>query len=207
MTGRICQDVYAGETVRMKFSRCGVIIVMPVYEDGDASSRLFRELASLPGNKVFVVAVDDGAVCHPLEITSLENAGVEGVILRLRRNVGHQRAIAIGLGYVSEHIQPYHLTVVMGSDGEDLPSSIAVLLEQLKNEPVDVAVARRRKRIESLSFKVCYVVYKHLFRMLTGRFISFGNFMALKPHAVEGWFPCRKRPFTLRGLCWPRNCA
>lgn len=47
---------------------------MFVYEDGDASSHLFRELAFLPWNKVFV-AVDDGSVCHPLEITSLENAG------------------------------------------------------------------------------------------------------------------------------------
>lgn len=199
MTGRICQDVYTGETARMKFSRCGVIIVMPVYEDGDASCRLFRELASLFGDKVFVVAVDDGSVCHPLEITSLENAGVEGVILRLRRNVGHQRAIAIGLGYVSEHIQSHHLTVVMDSDGEDLPSSIAVLLDELKDERVDVAVARRRKRIESLLFKFCYVVYKHLFRMLTGRFISFGNFMALKPHAVRRLVSMQETPIHVAG--------
>ena len=83
-----------------------LIIVTPVYEDVEASSRLFKELAAAVRQDVFVVAVDDGSVKQPVEYRSLENAGIEGVVLKLRRNVGHQRAIAIGLGYVSEHMQP-----------------------------------------------------------------------------------------------------
>ena len=162
-----------------------LIIVTPVYEDVEASSRLFKELAAKFNQEVFVVAVDDGSVKQPLEVTSLENASIDGVILKLRRNVGHQRAIAIGLGYVSEHIRPDQRVVVMDSDGEDIPSTIPDLLEQLQSEQLDAVVAQRKSRVETFRFKAFYAVYKRLFSLMTGRAISFGNFMALKPHAVK----------------------
>jgi len=169
----------------MSFAQHHVIVVTPVYEDVEASSKLFKELASQFKKDVFVVAVDDGSVKQPLDIASLENAGVEGVILKLRRNVGHQRAIAIGLGYVSEYINPEQRIVVMDSDGEDLPSTIPDLLGQLNADEVDVVVAQRKSRVETFRFKAFYVVYKLFFSIMTGREISFGNFMALKAHAVK----------------------
>lgn len=162
-----------------------LVVVTPVYEDVEASSRLFSELSTQFNQNVFVVAVDDGSVKQPLNINSLENAGVDGVVLKLRRNVGHQRAIAIGLGYVSEYIQPQQNVVVMDSDGEDLPSTIGSLLDKLNAVDVDVVVAQRRSRVESFRFKAFYAVYKKFFSMMTGRAISFGNFMALKPAAVK----------------------
>jgi len=162
-----------------------VIIVTPVYEDREASGRLFQELAKEFGHDVFVVAVDDGSVSEPLQIESLDKANINGVILRLRRNVGHQRAIAIGLGYVSEYIRPDQRVVVMDSDGEDLPGTISNLLDQLKPDVFDVAVAQRKNRVETLQFKIFYAIYKWFFSLMTGRSISFGNFMALKPRAVK----------------------
>jgi len=169
----------------MSFDERSVIIVTPVYDDVEASSRLFKELAAQFNRNVFIVAVDDGSVNQPLDLAGLEQAGLDGVILKLRRNVGHQRAIAIGLGYVSERIQPTQRVVVMDSDGEDLPASTPNLLEQLKAEQVDVVVAQRKSRVESFRFKAFYAVYKWLFSLMTGRPISFGNFMALKPQAVK----------------------
>lgn len=163
----------------------GVIVVTPVYEDAEASSRLFRELATEFGSGVFVVAVDDGSVRQPVQVDSLRAAGVEGVVLRLRRNVGHQRAIAIGLGYAAEHMRPEQYVVVMDSDGEDLPASIATLLAALESPDADVVVARRKSRVETFRFKAFYAFYKRLFGLMTGRSIGFGNFMALKSHAVR----------------------
>jgi hypothetical protein len=169
----------------MNFADHKLIIVTPVYEDVEASSRLFKELATQFKKEVFVVAVDDGSVKQPVEVASLESAGIDGVVLRLRRNVGHQRAIAIGLGYVSEHVQPGQNVVVMDSDGEDLPSTIPDLLKSLESDQVDVVVAQRKSRVETFRFKAFYVVYKRFFSLMTGRAISFGNFMALKAHAVK----------------------
>ena len=169
----------------MSLAAHSVVIVTPVYEDLEASSRLFKELALQFKDEVFVVAVDDGSVRQPLDIICLQDAGIEGVIVRLRRNVGHQRAIAIGLAYVAERIQPEQRVVVMDSDGEDLASSIPGLLEPLSSDQVDVVVAQRASRIETFRFKAFYAVYKRLFSLMTGRAISFGNFMAVKPHALR----------------------
>jgi hypothetical protein len=169
----------------MNINNHSLIVVTPVYEDVEASSRLFKELVQEFKLKVYVVAVDDGSVKQPLFIASLEQAGVQGVVLKLRRNVGHQRAIAIGLGYASEHIQPGQQIVVMDSDGEDLPSTIHALLKNLESEDVDVVVAQRKSRVETWRFKAFYQIYKRFFSLMTGRAISFGNFMAMKPHAVQ----------------------
>ena len=114
-----------------------------------------------------------------------QQAGVAGAVLKLRRNVGHQRAIAIGLSYAAEHLVPGQQVVVMDSDGEDLPSTIPALLAQLDNPAVDVVVAQRKSRVETFRFKAFYQVYKRFFGVMTGRPISFGNFMALKPAAVK----------------------
>ena len=161
------------------------IVVMPVYEDLEASSKLFVELARTQGPDTYVVAVDDGSVRQPLPISAIEASGLEGVVIRLRRNVGHQRAIAIGLGYVAEHFDGNDIVVVMDSDGEDTPESISELVAGLDSADVDVVVASRRSRVESLKFKSFYIVYKLLFSLLSGRQISFGNFMAAKMPAVR----------------------
>lgn len=162
-----------------------LIVITPVYEDVEASSRLFNELKGQFNKKIFVVAVDDGSVKQPLQIESLTKADVNGVILKLRRNVGHQKAIAVGLAYVSDKINAEQIVIVMDSDGEDLPSTITDLVNVVKNNDVDVAVAKRKSRVESFKFKLFYAIYKRFFSLMTGRTIGFGNFMALKQIAVE----------------------
>jgi hypothetical protein len=105
--------------------------------------------------------------------------------LRLKRNVGHQRAIAVGLGYVADHLPITERVVVMDSDGEDMPSSIVKLIAPLHSDDVDVAVATRKRRVETWTFRVFYAAYKWLFKLFTGHSIGFGNFMAFKPKALR----------------------
>lgn len=162
-----------------------LVVVMPVFEDVEASSQLFKELARTQGPDVYVVAVDDGSVRQPLEPNAIAVAGLDGVVIRLRRNVGHQRAIAIGLSYVADHFSDDQRVVVMDSDGEDTPESITELVKGLDSSQIDVVVATRKSRVETLKFRTFYVVYKWLFFMLSGRKIGFGNFMAAKMSAVQ----------------------
>ncbi len=160
------------------------VIVTPVFEDVEAASRLFVELRETLGNEVVVVAVDDGSTHEPLGTEPIRDAGLDGVVVRLIRNIGHQRAIAVGLGYASEHY-PDLPCVVMDSDGEDVPASVPLLIDELERSGVDAVVAQRRNRSESWKFQLFYAVYKRIFGALTGRNISFGNFMILKPAAVR----------------------
>lgn len=162
-----------------------LVIVTPVHEDVDACTTLFGELSNLFHQDVYVVAVDDGSVRARLNLSCLEDVGLNGVVLTLRRNVGHQRAIAIGLAYVSEFMQPGQHIVTMDADGEDRPSTIPDLLRELDAKDVDVVVAQRRSRVETRFFKLFYSLYCHFFHLMTGRTISFGNFLALKSAAVR----------------------
>ena len=162
-----------------------LIIVTPVYEDTTASTKLFKELFSVFNGNVFIVAVDDGSVNEPVDISNIKFAGLDGIVIKLKRNVGHQRAISIGLGYVSEHMEEDQKIIVMDSDGEDTPESIKELIKPLESNDIDVVVAQRKSRVESLKFKTFYIIYKWIFNILAGRKISFGNFMALKPKAVK----------------------
>ena len=160
------------------------VIVTPVYEDIEAASRLFREIAKEYGSKATVIAVDDGSIREPLSGRVLSDAGLGGAVLALKRNIGHQRAIAVGINFAAEHF-PDKPVVVMDSDGEDKPQTIATLLTKLEQSPnVDVVVATRKSRIESFRFQAFYAFYKRLFKLATGRIINFGNFMALSPSAV-----------------------
>src|SRR5690606_27252861 len=81
-----------------------LVVVTPVFEDAEAAARLFQELAAMPGPRPHVVAVDDGSVRQPLDPAGIADAGLSGTVLRLRRNLGHQRAIALGLRYVADHL-------------------------------------------------------------------------------------------------------
>lgn len=160
------------------------VLLTPYYEDRDAVRRLFADLYEQFGAQVHVVVIDDGSVHEPLELSSLSNAMLSGEIVYLKRNLGHQRAIAVGMNYVAEHF-PDSIVVTIDSDGEDRPNSIPELLAQLENTTnVDAVVATRKSRVESWHFQFFYYWYKLFFELATGRHINFGNFMALKPAAV-----------------------
>jgi len=162
-----------------------IVVVTPIYEDTESASCLFSELSSVSEEKFFIVAVDDGSVHSPVNIEMIKNTGLDGVVIKLKRNVGHQKAIAVGLSYVEEQLSNYKRVVVMDSDGEDAPNSICDLLQQASKNNVDVVVAQRKSRVETLWFRSFYIVYKWIFRVLVGRWIDFGNFMVMKPSAVS----------------------
>jgi hypothetical protein len=96
-------------------------------------------------------------------------------IVQLNRNVGHQRAIAIGLAHINAKTSKAHV-IIMDSDGEDNPDAIPLLMNELEDNNEKVIFAKRGKRSEGLIFSVFYFFYKLIFKLLTGKTIQFGNF-------------------------------
>lgn len=160
-----------------------LVIVTPVYEDREAAEQLFSALKKVFHEDLSIIAVDDGSINFPISSDIFSRLGVRGEVIKLKRNLGHQRAIAVGINYAAEHY-PNHTVVVMDSDGEDSPQSISTLLSQL-GTGTDVVVAERRSRVESMRFQVFYALYKRFFALFTGKVINFGNFMALSPSALQ----------------------
>jgi len=169
----------------MKLSEASVVVLTPVFEDVAVFQILLRELQAAVPSGLYVVAVDDGSVVHPLTIQTHQQAGVAGAVVTLKRNIGNQRAISVGLRSVTEHIRPGQNLIIMDSDGEDVPADLQTLLAALESAGLDVAVAKRASRAEGLVFRSFYFFYKLLFRALTGRPIAFGNFMAMRDSAAR----------------------
>lgn len=159
------------------------VICIPVYNDWNVAGLLLGRLDKLLREyqgKFSVVLVDDGSNEKiPTTAPSTWGALKKVELLKLRRNLGHQRAIAIGLSYIYAH-RPCDAVVVMDSDGQDAPEQVTVLLEKHKEfRGEKVVFAQRAKRVERFTFRTLYYFYKILHWILTGKRVEVGNFSIL----------------------------
>jgi glycosyltransferase involved in cell wall biosynthesis len=155
-----------------------VTILTPLYNDWEALGLLLERIhAVVPESlrrEVSVVVVND---CSTLDPPALPTV-LPLRILHLSRNVGHQKAIALGLAYLAKEGTSGRI-VVMDSDGEDRPEDIPRLVEASRQAPERIIFAHRSKRSEGPAFRIFYQVYKLVFRLLTGKVITFGNFSVI----------------------------
>ena len=73
--------------------------------------------------------------------------------------------------------------MTMDADGEDRPEHLSQLLGPLiasKNKRGTLCVARRTKHDESIRFRFLYVLFRTMFRTLTGTTVRSGNFAAYR---------------------------
>jgi len=165
-------------TVADKNKPYSLVVVAPVYDDAAAATQLLTHLErAFSGAHVDlrVMLVDDGSpvpLIHQLQAPS--ESRVE--VLRLKRNVGHQRAIALGTAYVHEHV-PCDAMLVMDADGEDRPEDAAELVKVCRAQAGErIIFAERTRRSESALFQVFYRCYQLLHWVLTGIRVRVGNF-------------------------------
>ena len=154
------------------------LIIVPVLDDEGSLTTLIRELARELADRtgISMLVVDDGSV-PPIDLVDV--GALDGQVITLSRNLGHQKAIAIGLAHAVAHSLA-DVIVVMDADGEDRPGDVARMLDAVESGPeLSLVVAQRTKRHERLSFRVFYQLYRLLFFLLTGHHISFGNFSAI----------------------------
>ena len=161
-----------------------LVILIPVFNDWEAVGMLLDRVGPVFNGrpeKVRVLLIDDGSVQPaPAEWRTDGWTRFERVdVLELRRNLGHQRALAVGLCHVEANI-PCRTVLVMDGDGEDAPSDIPRLLDRLNEEGGQrVIFAERTKRSESFLFRFFYRIYRSLHLLLTGIQVRVGNFSAM----------------------------
>lgn len=151
-------------------------VLTPCYNDWKSLRALLPLLeAALPDGPLELLVVNDnpfGGEVEPLLAERFRRIRV----LTLTRNLGHQRAIAMGLTYLAQ--EQHGSVLVMDADGEDRPEDAARLLEAAR--PGDALVfAQRTRRSESLFFRLGYFFYRRLYGMLTGSSIRMGNFSVI----------------------------
>ncbi|RPJ22805.1 MAG: glycosyltransferase [Chloroflexi bacterium] len=159
-----------------------IVILTPVYNDWHSFMQLMNDLDQCAGDlqdaRLEVIAIDDGST-ESLSVANNETGKYKYIreisILHLVRNLGHQKAIALGLAYINAKV-PCDMVIVMDADGEDQPKDVAKLLETSQKSPGRIIFARRTRRSEGFIFRTFYFLYKIIFNILTGSEISFGNF-------------------------------
>jgi polyisoprenyl-phosphate glycosyltransferase len=167
-----------------------VAVVIPVFNDWDSLSLLLPALDGAIGSRGWtgdVVLVDDGSVVPITEAmrtqTYMHLHNVE--VLRLLRNLGHQRAIAVGLTHLYQTRSGLRAVVVMDGDGEDKPEDVPLLVEELaRHGDSCIVFGARTKRLEHWGFQLMYRLYRLLHWLLTGVSVRIGNFSALPPSAL-----------------------
>src|SRR5688572_12877420 len=102
-----------------------ILILLPVYNDWEPLDKLLDLIdAVLAGldMQATVLIVDDASTERPDESKFRRRfvSLAEIHLLCLRRNLGHQRAIAVGLAFAHENFS-HDLTLIMDADGQDAP--------------------------------------------------------------------------------------
>lgn len=165
-------------------------ILMPVYDDWEPAEQLIYELdGALSGLSIEprVLLIDDhsseppsdGFLGRPLQTISSVD------VVRLRRNLGHQRAICIGLAHVRA-LEACDATLVMDADGQDRPADAVRLIRRFSEAGgARIIFAERTKRLEGAVFRAFYNLYRGLHRLLTGIPVRIGNFSIIPANRLS----------------------
>ena len=166
-----------------------IVVLIPVFNDWDSAHLLLLDLDRvLQSAKLMatVLLVDDSSTTPMPDSIRTPLSSIRRLdILELRRNLGHQRAIAVALAFVHASL-PCDAVAVMDGDGEDKPSDILPLLKQFdRDQRSKIVFAERARRSEGLVFRAFYWLYRGLHCVLTGFGVRVGNFSVLPYRALD----------------------
>jgi glycosyltransferase involved in cell wall biosynthesis len=172
-----------------------VTILIPVFNDWPVVDVLLHRLdetcvkSRLHPN---VVLVNDGStqepepdflVWRPQALSLIE-------VLDLYTNLGHQRALCVGVYYIQQQ-DSARAILIMDADGEDSPQDVGLLFKKYREENGQKAVfAQRGRRMENLLFKLFYQFYRGIHFVLVGFDIRIGNFSILPPSTAAALLRC-----------------
>jgi hypothetical protein len=156
-------------------------VLIPVFNEWDVVSLLLRrfdDVCQAQGWQLDVLLVDDGSYASHRELLRLDGLRhIQRVdVLTLGRNLGSQRAIAVGLCWLADH-RPNRATLILDGDGEDDPCDAPALIKTaLADARQPIVFAARSRRRESWLFQLFYRLYQALHIVVTGSDVRVGNF-------------------------------
>jgi glycosyltransferase involved in cell wall biosynthesis len=165
-------------------------VLIPVFNDWAVAALLVDQLDQVfdrRGMRGTIVFVDDGSIESPGKLfTEAPFKSLDSIqVLELKRNLGHQRALCVGLVHLYQS-EPKGPVLIMDADGEDRPADIALLLhEYLRQGERKIIFAARSRRAEGFIFRLFYQFYRAIHRVLVGFDIRIGNFSLIPSPLLE----------------------
>ena len=157
-----------------------IIILIPTYNDCKSLRRLLSNINKYFNNEKITLEIliinDCSSEKYYLQDLKLKN--IRSIkIIDLKKNVGSQKAIFIGLNKISK-LKKRSTIVVMDSDGEDDPAKISKLASRANQNDDAIVFALRKKRLETFFFQLLNKFRLLITFLLTGKYLNFGNFSA-----------------------------
>lgn len=161
-----------------------ILIVWPSLDEGRTISHLVQEISDIfeahpalsEHDLEFLVADDSQGRDEALNALAASDERLR--IFTPSSRLGHQRGLTAALRHVRSELGQYDAVITMDADGEDRPEDIPHLVVPVLNGDADLVRAKRGRRDVRHSFSVGYLVYRTLFKALTGLRITSGNFAA-----------------------------
>ena len=162
------------------------IILIPIYNDWNSLNILLKKIIDL---KIFikktkVIIVNDFSKEKIYIKKFLLRKKLNIKVINLKKNIGSQRCIAVGLSYIKKNYLNSNI-IIMDGDGEDNPLLIKKLLNFSIKKENKIIVVNRTIRTENILIKILYEINFINFFLLTHKFIRFGNFSLLKSTALN----------------------
>jgi len=157
-----------------------VYIILPTYNDWKSLHKVLNILdLSLKKQKkeIYIIVVNDGSSNNFEQTRRFKNFKKISII-NLKKNVGSQKAIYIGLKFVKNIIKNSENCIIsiLDSDGEDDPRVVKKLIGIVEKKKDFFIFASRKKRKENIFLKFLNKLRLYFTWILTGKFINFGNF-------------------------------
>jgi len=165
------------------------IILTPVYNDWENLNKLLKKINDEAERNDFefeVLVVNDSSKINA-DINFIKTKNIISLnILNLSKNIGSQRAIALGLEYLFEFKKNKASDIIiMDSDGQDAPEILKNLISANENSDSDITVVERTNRNEPFWFQFFYFLHKKVLFIFTGKHIKFGNFSLIRSKELK----------------------
>ena len=158
-------------------------ILIPVFNDWRSLNKLLIDIENTfeesSGKTIEVLVINDKS-SEKIKIEKKNFTKITGIkVISLSKNLGSQKAIAIGLSYL-KNIKEDFIVTVMDGDGEDNPLHINDMTKLANNFPSHVITSNRKRREESWFIVFCYQIHLIITFLFTLKWISFGNFSTFR---------------------------
>ena len=165
-------------------------IVLPTYNDWKSLSILLIQIEKYLKNtkNIYKILIIDDNSSEKNKYRLNKNKFFKEIkILRLKNNVGSQKAIATGLKFISKYQKKREdKFIIMDSDGEDDPKKIKEIIKFIdKNHKTKIITMNRTIRKESFFFSILYEIHLLLTFFITLKYIRFGNFSFLNRKVIN----------------------
>lgn len=164
------------------------VILIPVYNDWKSLNKLLIEIdKSLKDDSSFTtqILVINDLSTEKCNLNIKNFSSIKKIeIINLKKNLGSQKSIAVGLNYLKKIKDNFFITVMDG-DGEDNPYEIKKMLNEAIKYESFVITSNRKKRRESMLVVLLYRIHLIISFLFAFKWISFGNFTTFNSKNLE----------------------